>query len=518
LNLDEAVLLEKFFSRIEAEMAAGLLESEGIETLVLADDAGGTYPMLQFVRGVRLMVAPEDEAQAREILQAMESGEVPEAEWHTGTEATIIPFHKKTLEQAMDIPQVIRRMARDAKDAARKLATLSRGVKDRVIIRVADLLKEQQARIQAENRRDVAAAREKGLSAAFIDRLTLSDQVMASMIKGLQEVAALPDPVGEVTRMWVRPNGLLVGRQRIPLGVIGFIYESRPNVTVDAAALCFKSGNAVILKGGKEAFHSNLALAALMQEALAEAAVPAAAVQVIPSVAREATLELLKQDELVDLIIPRGGEGLIRFVAEHSRIPVLKHYKGVCHIFVDKGADLDQAEKVCFNAKVQRPGVCNAMETMLVHEAEAQEFIPRMFKRFREAGVELRGCPRTREIDPEVIPAQEEDWGAEFLDLILAVKIVPDLDAALAHIARYSSNHTEAIITRDYNRSERFLKEVDSSVVLVNASTRFNDGGELGLGAEIGINTSKLHAFGPMGLEELTTTKFIVYGNGQIRT
>ncbi|MBI4795752.1 MAG: glutamate-5-semialdehyde dehydrogenase [Deltaproteobacteria bacterium] len=548
MNLDEAVVIEKFSSRMEADIAAGLLESEGIETLVLADDAGGTYPMLQFIRGVRLMVAAEDEAQARQILKAMETGEVSESEWQSGAEATIIPFHKKTLEQSMDIPQVIQQMAQEAKIAARKLGALSRGVKDKVILRVAELLNEQKTRIQEENRRDVAAAQEQGMPAAFIDRLTLSDKVMASMIKGLQEVAALPDPVGAVTGMWVRPNGLRVGRQRIPLGVIGFIYESRPNVTVDAAALCFKSGNAVILKvigfiyesrpnvtvdaaalcfksgnavilkGGKEALHSNLALAALMQEALAEAQVPAAAVQVIPSVAREATLELLKQDELVDLIIPRGGEGLIRFVAEHSRIPVLKHYKGVCHIFVDEGAELDLAETVCFNAKVQRPGVCNAMETLLVHEAAAREFIPRMFKRFREAGVELRGCPRTREIDPETVPAQEDDWGAEFLDLILAVKIVPDLDAALAHIAQYGSNHTEAIITRDYDRSQRFLKEVDSSVVLVNASTRFNDGGELGLGAEIGINTSKLHAFGPMGLEELTTTKFIVYGNGQIRT
>jgi glutamate-5-semialdehyde dehydrogenase len=274
----------------------------------------------------------------------------------------------------------------------------------------------------------------------------------------------------------------------------------------------------VILKGGKEALNSNLALGQVMQEALAEAGAPQAAVQVIPSVAREATLELLKQDDLVDLIIPRGGEGLIRFVAEHSRIPVLKHYKGVCHIFVDESADPAMAEEVCFNAKVQRPGVCNAMETMLVHAAAAPGFLPRMGDRFRQAQVELRGCPRTREIDPQVSPAQAEDWGAEFLDLILAVKVVPDLDAALAHIARYSSNHTEAIITRDYARAQRFLQEVDSSVVLVNASTRFNDGGELGLGAEIGINTSKLHAFGPMGLEELTTTKFIVYGNGQIRT
>ncbi len=418
----------------------------------------------------------------------------------------------------MNIPETIRRMALEARQAARKLGTLSSGVKNQVILRVAALLKERQAQVQAENKKDVDAAQSQGHPAAFIDRLTLSDKVMAAMVQGLKEVAALPDPVGAVTGMWVRPNGLLVGRRRIPLGVIGFIYESRPNVTVDAAALCLKSGNAVILKGGKEALNSNLALARIMQEALTEAQVPAAAIQVIPAVARQATLELLKQDELVDLIIPRGGEGLIRFVAEHSRIPVLKHYKGVCHIFVDEGADLDLAQTVCFNAKVQRPGVCNAMETLLVHEAAAPAFLPGMLARFRQAKVELRGCPRTGKLDPQVIPAKPEDWGYEFLDLILAVKVVPDLDAALEHIARYGSNHTEAIITRDYDRAQRFLKEVDSSVVLVNASTRFNDGGELGLGAEIGINTSKLHAFGPMGLEELTTTKFIVYGSGQIRT
>jgi len=418
----------------------------------------------------------------------------------------------------MDIQNMVRNLALAARAAARQLGNLPRGVKDRVILRVAELLDERRRAIQAENRQDLEAARAQDYPAAFIDRLTLSDKVIASMIQGLREVAALPDPVGVVTGMWVRPNGLRVGRTRIPLGVIGFIYESRPNVTVDAAALCLKSGNAVILKGGKEAIHSNLALAELMQEALEEGGAPQAAVQVIPSIAREATLELLKQDELVDLIIPRGGEGLIRFVAEHSRIPVLKHYKGVCHIFVDAGADLEMAETVCFNAKVQRPGVCNAMEAMLVHEEAAPAFLPRMLARFREAGVELRGCPRTREFDPKVAPAVEADWGFEFLDLILAVKVVPDLDGALDHIARYSSNHTEAIITRDYHRAQRFLEEVDSSVVLVNASTRFNDGGELGLGAEIGINTSKLHAFGPMGLEELTTTKFIVYGDGQIRT
>jgi len=418
----------------------------------------------------------------------------------------------------MDIPKVIKEMAKSAKQAARSLSTLTRDVKDQVLLRMAELLKERQAAIQKENARDVKEAKNAGYPAAFIDRLTLTDKVMAAMIKGLHEVAALPDPVGEVVKMWRRPNGLWVGRMRIPLGVIGFIYESRPNVTVDAAALCLKSGNAIILKGGKEALNSNLALASLMQEALEEFHIPSGAVQVVPSIAREATLELLKQDELVDLIIPRGGEGLIRFVAENSRIPVLKHYKGVCHIFVDEGADLDLAETVCFNAKVQRPGVCNAMETMLVHEKIAPAFLPRMHRRFREAGVELRGCPRTREIDPQVKPAREEDWGFEFLDLILAVKIVPDLDGALNHIARYSSNHTEAIITRDYDRAQRFLREVDSSVVLVNASTRFNDGGELGLGAEIGISTSKLHAFGPMSLEELTTTKFIVYGQGQVRT
>src|SRR5208337_3811648 len=350
----------------------------------------------------------------------------------------------------MDIQNLVRNLARAARAAARQLGNLPRGVKDRVILRVAELLEERRRAIQAENRQDLEAARAQDYPAAFLDRLTLSDKVIASMIQGLREVAALPDPVGAVTGMWVRPNGLRVGRARIPLGVIGFIYESRPNVTVDAAALCLKSGNAVILKGGKEAINSNLALGELMQEALEEGGAPQAAVQVIPSIAREATLELLKQDELVDLIIPRGGESLIRFVAEHSRIPVLKHYKGVCHIFVDAGADLEMAETVCFNA----------MEAMLVHEEAAPAFLPRMLARFREAGVELRGCPRTREFDPKVAPAVEADWGFEFLDLILAVKVAPDLDGALEHIARYGSNHTEAIITRDYHRAQRFLKEV----------------------------------------------------------
>jgi glutamate-5-semialdehyde dehydrogenase len=382
---------------------------------------------------------------------------------------------------------------------------------------MANRLGERKKNIQKENQKDLDLAREKGLSSAMIDRLTLNDKTIESMSEGLREVVALPDPVGEVTRMWKRPNGLVVGRMRIPLGVIGFIYESRPNVTVDAAGLCLKSGNAVILKGGSEAIHSNLILADILRQALEEAGLHQKAIQVVPTTEREAVGVLLSLEDDVDIIIPRGGEGLIRFVTEHSRIPVLKHYKGVCHIYVDEFADLETASEVCFNAKVQRPGVCNAMETMLVHERIADDFLPSMAKRLRGAGVEIRGCPKTSAIAPGTKAVVESDWPAEFLDLILSVKIVSSMDEALDHIEKYGSKHTEAIITKDYKRSQRFLAEVDSSVVLVNASTRFNDGFQLGLGAEIGINTSKLHAFGPMGLEELTTTKFVVYGDGQVR-
>jgi glutamate-5-semialdehyde dehydrogenase len=318
--------------------------------------------------------------------------------------------------------------------------------------------------------------------------------------------------------MWKRPNGLLVGQMRIPLGVIGFIYESRPNVTVDAASLCLKSGNAVILRGGSEAIHSNKVLGVLLKEALSEAGLPEKAIQVIPATGREALKILLGLDDHVDLIIPRGGEGLIRFVTEHSRIPVLRHYKGVCHVYVDEFADLAMASEICFNAKVQRPAVCNSMETLLVHERIAPAFLPPMAARFKASGVELRGCPQTLVLIPDAKEAQPSDWPAEYLDLILAVRIVSGMDEALDHIDRHGSNHTETIVTSDYDRAQRFLSEVDSSVVLVNASTRFNDGNQLGLGAEIGISTSKLHAFGPMGLEELTTKKFIVYGSGQVRT
>ena len=410
------------------------------------------------------------------------------------------------------------KLVKNAKWAARSLAVMPRAQKDQALLKMADALEAKAGELQEANQEDVAAAKEAGLTAAMIDRLTLSDKVIASMAAGLREVAALPDPVGEVSNMWRRPNGLLVGRQRIPLGVIGFIYESRPNVTVDAAALCLKSGNAVILKGGKEALNSNLALAAVIREVLEQVQIPTAAVSVIPTTDRAATSALLKMDELVDVIIPRGGESLIRFVAENSSVPVLKHYKGVCHVYVDKNADLGMAQEICINSKCQRPGVCNAMETLLVHQDAADEFLPKVGEALKERGVKIRGCFKTCDILIEANPATDDDWPMEYLDLILSVRIVDDMDQALEHIAEYSSQHTEAIVTRDYERARRFLNAVDSSVVLVNASTRFNDGGQLGLGAEIGINTSKLHAFGPMGIDELTTTKFVVFGDGQIRS
>jgi len=416
-----------------------------------------------------------------------------------------------------DMAKQMERIAGNARAAARDVARLSSQVKNAVLLEAAERIDAKRNALREANGKDLDAAQEKGLSSAFIDRLRLSDKVIDAMITGLREVASLPDPVGEVLRMWQRPNGLLVGRVRIPLGVILMIYESRPNVTIDAAGLCLKSGNAVILRGGSDALHSNLALAQILQDALAAHGVRGDAVQVVPTPDRSAVTELLTRDGEIDLVIPRGGEGLIRFVAENSRIPVLKHYKGVCHVYVDEGADLEMARSICFNAKVQRPGVCNAMEGMLVHEAVAERFLPLMNESFSAAGVELRGCERTCRILPSAVPASEEDWGTEFLQLILAVRVVRDMDEAMDYIARYGSNHTEAIVTRDYERARRFINEVDASLVLVNASTRFNDGGELGLGAEIGISTSKLHAYGPMGLEELTTTKFIAYGNGQVR-
>ncbi|OKY74476.1 MAG: glutamate-5-semialdehyde dehydrogenase [Desulfobulbaceae bacterium DB1] len=415
------------------------------------------------------------------------------------------------------IQETIKKMAGQAKAASRKMTALSTESKNRVLLRMACALDEQKDYIRRENDKDLAAGRAKGLSAAMLDRLSLSDKVMSSMINGLKEVAALPDPVGEVTEMIKRPNGIMVGRMRIPLGVIGMIYESRPNVTVDAAALCLKAGNSILLRGGSEAIHSNLALAKVLQDCLAAEKIDAAAIQVIPVTDREAVTFMLGLEEEIDLIIPRGGEGLIRFVAENSRIPVLKHYKGVCHVFVDETADLQMAINIVMNGKVQRPGVCNALETLLVHERIAAAFLPLVGAELIKAGVEIRGCGKTRALVNQAKAAGDADWGMEFLDLILAVQVVPDLDAAMAHIVRYGSQHTEAIVTNSYANGQRFLREVDASAVMINASTRFSDGGQFGLGAEIGISTTKLHAYGPMGLKELTTKKFIVYGEGQVR-
>jgi glutamate-5-semialdehyde dehydrogenase len=425
---------------------------------------------------------------------------------------------KAVREEVMDIRETVLEIAKNARAASHKLSGLSSADKDGALLELADQLMPHADYILEENEKDVEYARRQGLSKAMIDRLTLDEAKIDEMAKGLREVAALPDPVGKITSMWRRPNGLLVGRMRIPLGVIGIIYESRPNVTVDAAALCFKSGNAVILRGGSEAICSNTALSLLFRGVLRIKGLPEDAVQFIPTVEREAVNVMLELEEYIDLIIPRGGEELIRAVVNQSRIPVIKHYKGVCHIFIDESADLEMAYTICMNAKTQRPGVCNAMETLLVHRSIAGSFLPEMAARLRKAGVTLRGCERTRAIVPDVEVAKEEDWFAEYLDLILAVRVVEDIDEAVAHIEKYGSLHTESIITRDYTNSQRFLAEVNSSTVLVNASTRFSDGFQLGLGAEIGISTTKLHAFGPMGLEELTTTKFIVYGNGQIRT
>jgi glutamate-5-semialdehyde dehydrogenase len=418
----------------------------------------------------------------------------------------------------MEVSEQILAVARAARKASRAAAALTTAQKNSVLRGIARQLAEKKSLLQEENARDVAAARSRQQPSAFIDRLTLSAAVLEEMIASLEEVAQLPDPVGAVTGMWKRPNGLLVGRMRIPIGVIGMIYESRPNVTVDAAGLCLKAGNAVILRGGSEALHSNRALVALMEDVLAAEQIPPEVVQIIPRADRDAVLELLQLSDYIDVIIPRGGESLIRTVYEHSRIPVIAHYKGVCHVFVDASADPGMAETISLNAKVQRPGVCNAMETLLVHQEFAAKHLAGLAGALIQQGVIIRGCERACRMIAGIERATEDDWSAEYLDLRLSVRVVDSIDEAIDHIARYGSLHTEAIVTGDYTNAQKFLREVNSSVVLVNASTRFNDGNQLGLGAEIGISTSKLHAFGPMGLAELTTTKFIVYGEGQVRT
>ncbi|MEA4855748.1 MAG: glutamate-5-semialdehyde dehydrogenase [Solidesulfovibrio sp.] len=418
----------------------------------------------------------------------------------------------------MSVATEMERMAMRARQASRALAAAPGAAKDAFLANLADLLNARGEEILAANGRDLDAAKAAGLDAPRLDRLTLTPAVLEAMAGACREVIALPDPVGAIEAMKPRPNGLLVGRMRVPLGVICMIYESRPNVTIDAAILCLKAGNAVILKGGSEALESNKALAGLLREALEAAGLPADAAQLVATSDRAAVAALCTLDQYIDVIIPRGGEGLIRAVVSQATMPVLKHFKGVCHAYVDAGADEGRAETVIVNAKAQRPGVCNALECLLVHVRAAPTFLPRVGAALRKAGVELRACPRALALLGSLArPAAPEDFGQEFHDLVLAVKVVDSMDDALDHIHRYGSNHTEVILTEDYGRALEFLRRADASMVGVNCSTRFNDGGELGLGAEIGISTSKLHAYGPMGLTELTSAKFVVLGQGQVR-
>jgi len=417
----------------------------------------------------------------------------------------------------MDIKSYIAEKGKKAREGARRLATLSTRIKDSALLSMADALEKEAERLQLENQKDIDAAKKKSLSPALIDRLTLNEKRIREMAKGLRDVAGLPDPVGEITRMWPRPNGMQVGRIRVPIGVIGIIYESRPNVTADSAGLCIKSGNGVFLRGGSEAIHSNRAIAEIMVEAGAKAGLPDGAITLVDIVDREAVMEMLRLDQYIDLIIPRGGEELIRTVTANSTIPVIKHDRGLCHTYVDEYADVKMAQEICYNAKVQRPGTCNAMETMLVHRNIAAGFLPGMIARLRKGGVELRGCPEVVRMGPSIRAATDEDWNREYLDLILNIKIVESMEAALRHIETYGSRHSEAIVTNDHPRAMSFLREVDAAAVFVNASTRLHDGGQFGLGAEIGISTTRIHARGPMGLEELTSAKFIVLGDGQLR-
>jgi glutamate-5-semialdehyde dehydrogenase len=408
-------------------------------------------------------------------------------------------------------------VARAAKEAAAALATLPTGVKNGALLGMASALRREEGTLLTVNASEVAQARAAGRPAAFLDRLTLTPGRIRAMAEGLEAVAALPDPVGEITGMWRRPSSLLVGRMRVPLGVIGVIYEARPNVTADVAGLCLKTGNAVILRGGSEALRTNGALAALLGEAAAAAGVPKGALGFIASPDRAAVAEMARLDRYIDCLIPRGGEDLIRAVKAQATVPVIAHEKGLCHTYVDAAADLAMAAEVAFNAKVERPGVCNAMETLLVHEAVAPAFLAPFVARLKAAGVEVRGCPRTAALAPGVVPASEADWDTEYLDLILAVRVVASYEEAVAHIRRHGSGLAEAIVTADHATAMRFLREVDAGAVFVNASTRFTDGGEFGLGAEMGISTQKLHAWGPVGLQELTCTKFVVLGDGQVR-
>jgi glutamate-5-semialdehyde dehydrogenase len=413
--------------------------------------------------------------------------------------------------------EYVEELVKKARAASSKLATLSTAVKDRALSAMAEGLEAKTDDLLAANAKDLEAFEEAKGSKALADRLTLTPERVKEMADGIRQIVKLSDPLGEAPKMWRRPNGMQVGKIRVPIGVIGIIYESRPNVTADSAALCLKSGNVCVLRGGSEAIHSNQAIAAILTEAAEKAGVPAGAITFVERTEREVAHALLKQDKYVDLIIPRGGDALMKTVTEQSTIPVIKHDKGICHIYVDAEADPAMAEKICLNAKVQRPATCNAMETLLVHQQMARTFLPELVRKLAAAKVEVRGCPKTCQVAPEAKPASESDYGQEFLALILAVKVVRSMEEAMAHIGTYGSHHTESIITSDYTRAMRFLREVDAGAVMVNASTRLNDGYQFGLGAEIGISTTRIHARGPMGLEELTCSKFIVFGSGQIR-
>ncbi len=418
----------------------------------------------------------------------------------------------------MDITSYMSKVGRRARAAARELARAGTGTKDKALLATAEAIENARGKLRDANAQDLEDGRTRGLAAAMLDRLELTEARIAAMAEGLRQIAALPDPVGEITDLKYRPTGIQVGRMRVPLGVIGIIYESRPNVTADAAGLCLKSGNAAVLRGGSEAMHSNQAIAACIRQGLIQAHLPEEAVQVVETTDRAAVGEMVRMQESIDVIVPRGGKGLIERLSKEARIPVIKHLHGVCHVYIDDRADLEKAEKVAYNAKTQRYGTCNTMETLLVARDVAERFLPALTGKYLAAGVELRGCEQTRAIVPDADAATEEDWETEYLAPILSIRVVDGLDQAMEHINQYGSQHTDAIITEDLGRARRFLTEVDSSSVMVNASTRFADGFEYGLGAEIGISTDKLHARGPVGLEGLTSQKFIVIGDGHIRT
>ncbi|KPK40288.1 MAG: gamma-glutamyl phosphate reductase [Omnitrophica WOR_2 bacterium SM23_29] len=416
-----------------------------------------------------------------------------------------------------NLKEEILTIAKDAKKASELMEHISSAVKDKALLAMADGLEKRKADIFKANKKDILLCKAKKLKAAFIDRLTLNDKRVKSMADSLREIAKIHDPIGEIIKMWTRPNGLWIGKIRVPLGVIGIIYESRPNVTSDCIGLCVKSGNCAILRGGSEAINSNIAIYSVLNEAARKCGLPSGAINLIKTTDRKAVHLLLTLGEYIDLIIPRGGESLIREVASRSSIPVLKHYKGICHTYVDEDADLNMAEKICFNAKVQRPSVCNAMETLLVHRDIAPRFLPGMIRKYKEAGVEIRGCPMARKIVKGIRSATQKDWYTEYLNLILSVRVVKDIDEAVEHINKYGTKLSDAIITENYHNAVEFVRSVDSACVYVNASTRFTDGYEFGLGAEIGISTDKFHARGPVAVEELTSYKYIVFGNGQIR-